>query len=344
MNQLAPISNLNGLSENSEVASKGDIFRVLSQNIPLNDYRLPDFIYRADLVGEDIFTLSPKDKLLVLEAATIPLSFEHGYPAIYETAPIWEQLPSEPADAYDAYMAFLELPQASKTENPIRLLPMIATITGKALKTITDWCHLYYWHWRARAYDLFLIACHRKQKEQRIMSLEGAHYKMADELLEKIQKLAHAKLDQEIAELSEDASAQTDTKIKDLISMSKDLMQVQRISVGLPAAGPSNLQIQLDGPRHTTVGETLKHIAKEGAGEDRPKQRSAEMDVLLQNPDELSAVQELMIKLHRPDVVVPSWGAAQTINPNDPNDPNGDGAQEWEDAEVIPTQSAEAGH
>jgi hypothetical protein len=317
MNQLA---NINPNVPNAIVASKGDIFRILNQNIPLNNYHLPDHIYRADLVGQDVLSLSVKDKALVLESASMPITFDHGYPAINETTPMWEQLPCEPADAYNAYMVYLELPEKSQHDNPIRLLPLISTVTKIALKTITDWCHMYYWHWRARAYDLFLIAAHRKQREQRIMSIEGAHFKQADELLQKVQVLANRKLDQEINAYADDPDAQTESKLRDIIGMAKELIQIQRISVGLPANGISNINMQLDGPRHTTAGETFKHIAKESAGEDTPGQRSAEMDTLLANPDDLSAVQELMIKLHRPDHVVPAWGNGKIINPDDDAD------------------------
>lgn len=310
MNQVTPIPKGSGLTK---PMTKGEVFRTLSQNIPLNQYHLPDHIYRADLIGLDVLELSAKDRLNVLDSASMPVTMEHGYPALNETQPFWEQLPCEPPDAYNAYMTFLELPEKSAHNNPIRLLPIIATLTNETLDQIAEWAHQFYWHWRARAYDLFLIACHRKQREQRIMSVEGQHFKQAEGLLAKVQAIAVAKLDQEIRALTTDQDAETDTKLKDLISMVKDLMGIQRISIGLPAAGPSQIDLKLDGPRHTTVDETFKSIAKEGAGEAKPNQRSAEMDALLQDPDDLSRVQELLIKMTSPQHTLPAWGDGSVV-------------------------------
>lgn len=311
MNQVTPIPTGSDLVK---PRTKGEVFRILNTSIPLNNYHLPDHIYRVDLIGEDTLDLSPRDKNLVLDSASVPLTFDHGYPAIQETTPFWEQLPCEPGDAYGAYLAYLELPEKSNSDNPIRLLPIIATITKRPLDEIVDWCHMFYWHWRARAYDLFLIACHRKQREQRIMSIEGQHFKAAADLLDKVTAVANKKLDAELRALNEDQDAETETKLKDLIGMAKDLMAVQRVSVGLPAMGPSSLQIQLDGPRHATVEETYKHIAKEGAGDNKPSQRPAEMDTLLSDIDELSTVQDLMIRLHNPKNTLPAWGKGSVID------------------------------
>jgi len=301
------------------IRNKGDVFSSLSSHIPLNQFHLPDHIYRADLIPEDILQQSYEDRRLLLDSASIPLTFTHGYPALNETTPFWEQLPSEPHDAFDAYMLFLELPQKSNHDNPIRLLPMISELTKTPIDVITQWCHIYYWHWRSRAYDLFLVACHRKQREQRIMSIEGQHFKMAESLLEKANKLATLKLDQELQAFEEDQDSMTETKVKDLISTIKDLVAVQRISVGLPSGGPSSIALKLDTQRNQTAEETFKHIATEGAGEQKQQTRSQEMDVLLQNPDDLSSIQELLVRTLRPNHVLPAWGDGETITiDNDP--------------------------
>lgn len=311
MNQVSPIPTGSDLLK---PRTKGEVFRILNTAIPLNNYHLPDHIYRVDLIGEETLELSPREKNLILDSASIPLTFDHGYPAINETSPFWEQLPCEPGEAYGAYMAYLELPEKSNSDNPIRLLPLIATITKQPIEQIVEWCHMFYWHWRSRAYDLFLIACHRKQREQRIMSIEGAHFKAAAELLDKVTQVATKKLNKELRELEADEDAETETKLKDLVSMAKDLMGIQRVSVGLPAMGPSTINLQLDGPRHSTVEETYKHIAKEGAGDSKPSQRPAEMDTLLGDLDELSTVQDLMIRLHNPKNTLPAWGKGSVVD------------------------------
>lgn len=309
MNQIAP---------QSQFKNKGEVFAALNHNLPLNDFRLPDHIYRVDLIPENIFDLQIKDRLNILDAAALPVSFEHGYPAINHTTPMWEQLPCEPPDAYDSFMTYLELPEKSNHENPIRLLPHISTLQKRPLDEIVQWCHMYYWHWRSRAYDLFLIAAHRKQREQRMMTIEGKHFALAEKTLNTIAKMTELKLARELEKLQDPEEAdEVETKSKDLIDMMAKLAQIQRISVGLPANGvsSSSIDVKLEGPRHTTADETFKHVAKQGAGESQTSQRPQEMDSLLQDPDELSRVQDLLIRLQNPDKMPPAWTSPE----DDPN-------------------------
>lgn len=301
------------------VGAKGEIFRLLTQNLPINNYHLPEFIYRADMIPENIMGgsasgISPEDRRIILEGAELPITFYHGYPAINETQPLWERLNYEPSEAYDSYLLYLELPEKSQHANPIRLLPHIAALTGHHISIVTEWCHIYYWHFRARAYDLFLAAAHRKQREQRIMSIEGKHFQYAEIALDKINGLLNSKLDKEIMEFAEDPMAETESKAKDLVSMAKELIAIQRISVGLPANGVEKLDITERGPRNAQSQEIYRHIAKEGAGEEQPQQRSAEMDHLLQNPEDLASIQQLLIRAQRPTYVPPSWGDGTIID------------------------------
>lgn len=289
------------------VMSKGQLFRALSQNVPLNSYHLPDHIYRADMIPQDLLSYSPPDRATTLEAATLNITFDHGYPAFDETTPLWGRLPGETEEAFSTYTLFLELPETSKADNPVRLLPLIAEATGTSLERVSEWCNIYYWHWRARAYDLFLQACHRKQREQRIMSIEGSHFAMAEKMLAQVQDLANRKLQQEIALITENDEAETESKVKDLIDMAVKLASLQRVSVGLPANGPEKLDVSL--PRHATVAEAFKSIAKEGAADEATTSRSVEMDTLLANPDELARAQELLIRMTNPQTILPNWKA-----------------------------------
>lgn len=298
------------------VGAKGEAFRILNQSLPINNYHLPEYIYRADLIPENILSphISHDDRRLIMEGAELSITFYHGYPAINENQPFWERLQYEPTEAYDAYLLYLELPEKSQHSNPIRLLPHVSAITGRNISEVTEWCHIYYWHHRARAYDLFLAAAHRKQREQRIMSIEGKHFKMAEIALDKINTLLEAKLDKEVREFAADPDAETDSKPKDLVSMAKDLIAIQRISVGLPANGVEKLDITERGPRNAQPHEIYKHIAKEGAGDEQPQQRSAEMDSLLSNPEDLASIQSLLVRAQRPAYVPPSWGDGTIID------------------------------
>lgn len=273
------------------LVAKGQLFKVLNAQLELNQYHLPNYIYRADLIPLNYREFPPEQKLNVLDAAALQISFMHGYPAFGDVVPIWEQLPSEPHEAFSAFMNFLELPENSKYDNPVRMLNALQTITSLALEEIEAYAHIYYWHQRSRAYDLFIVACHRKQREFRIMSIEGKHFVMAERMLDKVQRLADKKLDQALEDPDTD-----DTKIKDLVDMAHKLVQVQRISVGLAAAGTQQIDL---GPKHAPSNDVMQHVAKE-SGANQQTSRTAEMDNLLASPDDLAKVQDLIVRINSP--------------------------------------------
>lgn len=287
MNQIASTNPA------STIPARGQLFAALNQGLQLNQYNLPDYIYRADLIPLNYSDYPQAQKINILNAAALQLTFAHGYPAFNESTPFWEQLPSEPMEAFNAFLIYLELPEKSAHENPVRMLPMIAELTKIPLEELTAYAHIYYWHYRSRAYDLFIIACHRKQRELRLMSIEGKHFKLAEEMLEKVQKIASRKLDDALLEEGDD-----DTKLKDLVDMSMKLVQIQRMSVGLSSTG--NQQIDVNIPRHAQSNDVMQHVAKESSNNQASTTRSREMDQLLSNPDDLAAIQDLIVRLNAP--------------------------------------------
>lgn len=283
-------TQLPSTTSTSTLVERGKLFEVLNKQLAINQYHLPDYIFRADLVPLNFVEYPPEQRLNILNGAAIQLSFVHGYPALNETLPFWEQLPSEPHDAYNAFMIYLEFPEKSNHDNPVRMLPMIAEVTKIPLEDIAAYSHIYYWHQRAKAYDLFIVACHRKQREFRIMSIEGAHFKMADEMLAKIQKIASKKLDEAMDEEGDD------TKLKDVIDMAHKLVQIQRISVGLAANG--NQQIDM-GPRHAPASDHMASIAKDETSHVSTS-RPIEMDKLLADESDLASIQDLIVRINSP--------------------------------------------
>lgn len=288
------------------IDAKGKIFKRLNETIPLNDYRLPTHLYRADLIPLDIFQYAPFERSEMLNAAAMDLAFTHGYPALDDINPIWDRLPCEPQEAFDAFMIYLELPETTNAENPVRFLPLISTMTQIPLEALASHCHVFYWHWRSHAYDLFQVACRRKQRERRIMTVEGYHFAMAENALNKVTKLLDRRLDLELIDAAKAESAdEIETKLKDLVDVATKLAQIQRVSVGLPSGGPSKLDIEVSGRRHEQVGDVFKGIAKD-AGHDKPtERRSSDMDALLQDPTNLAQIQDMMVRLSRPQITGP---------------------------------------
>lgn len=277
----------------STLVSRGMLFEEISQSLQLNQYHLPDYIYRADLIPLNYKDYPPEQRVNILNGAAMELTFQLGYPALKDGTPFWEQLPSESSDAYNAFISYLELPEKSNHDNPLRLLPMIAELTQIPFDDIKAYFNIYYWSFRSRAYDLFIVACHRKQRELRVMSIEGKHFKMAEELLHKVQTFAHKRLDEALLESDND-----DTKLKDLIDMTQKLVQIQRISVGLAAHGTQQIDM---GPKYAQTDTIMQHVAKESNSDSQQQaHRSQEMDMLLSNPEDLVAIQDLMVRLHAP--------------------------------------------
>lgn len=283
--------------------SKADVFKQLNSTLSHNDFGIPDFIYRADLISNDLYDLPYVQRNDILEGAIIPISWEHGYPSTPFHTPIWEQLPAEPLDAYNAFIQYLELPQSSESNNPIRMLPLMAQALGVSIQDLSDYSHMYYWKVRFRAYDLFLIACHQKQREQRIMTIEGKHYTMADKLLGQVDTLVNKKLQHTLSQLNDPDSAEdayADLKLKDLVDAIAKLTQIQRISVGLPANGndSSNPNFGVGG-RFQSSDDAVKEIAAHSTPQRKADTRSTQMNHLLANPDDLMAAQELIIRSNK---------------------------------------------
>lgn len=284
-----------------QYSNKADVFKNINAGLPLNDYGLPDYIYRADMIPPDILSDSytPRERKDMLVAASLQLTFTHGYPSIEEAVPFWERLPSEPLEAYNTYMMFMEMPEKTSFEVPVRLLHHIAAVSNIELSRVIEWCHVYYWHWRSRAYDLFIAASHRKQREHRIMSIEGKHFMLAERYLTAVDTLISEKLGRALKAVQDDEADQTEFEsldIKGLVDIVDKLAKVQRISVGLPANGST--QVAVSGEiKHGAVGDVFKTVAKEATPDTQTSRRSQQMDALLANPDDLAKVQDLMTRL-----------------------------------------------
>lgn len=280
--------------------TKGEVFKQLNGTLTTNDFGVPDYLYRADLIPSDLFELPRHLRNEILESAIIPITWDHGYPSTPDHTPIWEQLPAEPREAYDAFIQYLELPQSSESNNPIRMLPLMAQALGVTIQELSDYSHLYYWKVRFRAYDLFLIACHQKQREQRAMTIEGRHYTMADKYLRQVDTLLNKKLEHTIHQLQdpdERDEAYADLKLKDLVDAVAKLTQIQRVAIGLPANGNDHNNPNFGiGGRFQSQEDAVKEIAAHSTPSKKADTRSSQMNHLLSNPDDLMAAQELIIR------------------------------------------------
>lgn len=108
---------------------------------------------------------------------------------------------------------------------------------------------LYFWKYRAQAFDLVGQAAIRKIRQQRAILLEDGHYlklnAMVEHVMDRMGRFTDADLD--------------NMDPLDTVKVMKDLVQMQRVTVGLPATAPGEVHLpgQVDGD---TVEEHLRAI------------------------------------------------------------------------------------
>lgn len=277
------------------------------------------------LAGSDASSLQPA---IILEHRTagfltedlrhsfMPLEYTEGFPSFANGDPFWLQMIYEPADAYHAFHRYLQMSATLPADTPsfvntsaIALKKQAAGATGfRSIALLASqmhpddagllefqqklklWSELYYWEWRAKAYDHFRVARHRQQQELRAIETQDSHYNMARRIT--------AKLMQYI-DTDEDFMDQMTPKVAfDGLKLATAL---ERVSAGLPASGP--LREDAEGNvRVTSMEMTMRRIGQssKAGGEEELIQEdgSALLTRALQSPEELAVLQEMILRVH----------------------------------------------
>lgn len=288
-----------------KVASVWQLLEQLNPGLPLNEYGLPVYVYRPDMLdyAAVVRALTASEQSTVatttsfppaqhavpgqhtatsasmaevqqgLEAAIVPLTYNEGFPVTPGGMPFWMQLEFEPKEAYDAFVSYLELGGARQ----------LSALIAYNLEELREYFHTYYWGFRVKAFDLYKVAHHQKVKLQRMLSTEDSHFKIAEKLLKKVEAYFEGKeLD------DEDLSADK------VVGMLEKLVKIQRVSVGLPANGESK---EADGDKRkvTPVQILMQQISQNGS--ENRSNTANEVDLLLEDPDAVDMAQELIIKM-----------------------------------------------
>lgn len=278
------------------MSTKASMMKSVNALIPINDFGLPEFMYRADLLPPTLRELDPYDQQEFLTNARVDLDYAQGYPVQDNTEPFWGQLQHEPCDAYRAFTHYLDLPRPKESgtmSQPVRQLHSLKTVTAMSTQDLLSCCHLYYWVPRAQAYDLFLIASHAKRKETRIMDVEERHYQLATEYLE----IANEQL---MTMMTDPEGSQL--KPKHLIEIMKLMLQVQRISSGASPFGSSSGTSKSDPaalPPNSSMEVILRTVAQR-AGLSGGSKGDSEQEILRQlanDPETMRQAQELIIRV-----------------------------------------------
>lgn len=284
-----------------------------------NTYNLPEGFYRVDiLVGDDgpvdlemsqsgelvptqqssvpvrPLSLTRAQRLQVEHAAYIPLDYHDGFPTLPDGRPFWSRLKWEPDIAFALFQTYLSIGQ----EGTRTLFAVHRSAKEQGIQhpwSSSDQPHLgiqlcadmYCWQDRARAFDLFELVELRKSIQRRAIDTTDRHYKVAkklfDSAFEHLEKIKTG-----------EGEALTNREAIELLKVASSL---ERISVGLPAAGVPGKQEQdptfsPNTPVDIMLGSELK---RQGVG--GVQRRSANLDQFLQDPALASQAQDIVLRL-----------------------------------------------
>lgn len=269
-----------------EGATKGDAIFITSKQIPQNEYGLPTFFYRSDMLPS-LGHLRVGD----LDACAVNLDYSDGYPTYGDGSIWWNQLPHEPDSLFQCFVRYLE--QAD--DIGIRQLALLASVQRVGLPIISEASKEYYWRERARAYDLFQVAADRKRREIRARRTEGTHYDTADLLM----KALMAKF--------EDPEWFKDLDAKEAVSVLMDLAKLQRISLGLAAngnAGPASANPDAAMTTEMVFRQLTQNISQSDEGGVTP-----DLLALMSDPNFTRSAQEVILRVQRGTPIPDTSGA-----------------------------------
>lgn len=255
-----------------------------------------------------------------LRNAFMPLDFMEGFPTFRNGDPFWLQLIYEPAEAYHAFHRYLQMSATAAADMPsfvntssVHLKKTAAGATGfrsiaklaaemqssdsellSFQEQLKVWSEMYYWEWRAKAYDHFRVARHRQQQEIRAIETQDSHYSMARRITAKLL---------EYVEHNEDFMDQMTPKVAfDGLKLATAL---ERVSAGLPASGP--LREDSEGNmRVTSMEMTMRRIGQSSKGNEEEIAQddgSALLTKALESPQDLAVLQEMILRVHSTSVV-----------------------------------------
>ncbi len=237
-----------------------------------------------------------------LSKAYVPLQYDEGFPAFLNGSPFWGRLDYEPGDAFQAFQRYLQmtLGRAADIENDedfgeaasgTRSISQLAAILHpdsdllKMADTYQGYYHLYYWNARAHAYDLFRVAEYRNQQELRAIETQDEHYVEARRLRARLMQY-----------FQDDPNFWDMMTPKVGIDFFKTLTGVERISAGIPAAGPQ--AADREGGAGKPFELHLKTVAqsnRQDSGATVDEEGNV-LDKVLADPKNTEFLQELIIR------------------------------------------------
>lgn len=234
----------------------------------------------------------------LLEVAYLPLSYAEGFPTLGGGTPLWTKLDFEPMLAFKYFEVYLRqvkcgARQLFLLQKEVQENPAVHHSQKVSTSQLQNWFILYHWNARAKAFDLFNEALQKRLQNQRAWDTQDFHFLTAQRLTQRA-----------LSFLDSQEAVETLTS-KAAIDLLKLATQLQRVSAGLPAAGPPGVSKDGGPGQSNSLEVILRQIAHRDHGGDPTAETLAtvnEDDVVLEqalsSPETAALAQELIIRLN----------------------------------------------
>lgn len=291
-------------SKGPSISYRAKLAQKASQRLPMTGDGLPVGYYRVDLLPAN--ETPPEEEIIALRNAYIDLGFEQGYPTLNDGRPFWHKLDFEPGFAFGCFQIYLEqldigpreLSEMSNNEELLQLAAQIHGLNGdgerfspkRLYAILLEYSILYSWRFRAKAHDLYKEAAYRHLRLRRQMNTEDKHYTTAASMLDKLQK-----------KVFDMPKFFDDLKPRDAIDLLAKLVNIQRISAGLPGGGPLSQKETPDDTSFEMIMRTLSGKMGASAGnvfDQNGAQVSKEvLQSVLEDKETAGMLQEVIIRV-----------------------------------------------
>lgn len=241
-----------------------------------------------------------------LQTAFVPLQYDEGFPAFEDGRPFWGRLDFEPGDAYLMFQRYLMMSfgRAADPEDEddfgiaaqgTRSIAQLVHQTGgnltddqvlRMIEKLKSYYHLHYWGLRTKSYDLFRVTEYQQKQELRAIETQDDHYVQSRKLRARLSQYMDD--DEDFWDMMTPAVA---------IKLHEHLTKLERISAGVPAAGPQTK----DGEGSRSFEMAFRTIAQDhtdsSAGDGATiDQEGHVLDKALEDPNATKILQELIIR------------------------------------------------
>jgi hypothetical protein len=270
-------------------SSRGEIIDHLNNAIPTNEYGLPLFYIRSDLIDWSFIDAHGYLLQESADCASEALAYTEGYPTLRAGSPFWSRLPHEPQEAFVLFQRYIDLAELEG----IRLIDTLATNERVELDHIRNMALEYYWSSRCRAYDLFIVAAEAKKREVRTRKTENSHFDTAGIILDRV-----------VAKITSDPEIVEKMEAKDLFDLFEQMVKVQRLSLGLTGQNAST-NTALPMTPGASVEVILRQLTQSiGAAPEVGESLQKRLALLMSDEGTAMQAQELIIRATAPSNTV----------------------------------------